>query len=275
MAASKKKESRIKNSHYTKASRDKQELSGTKITKKRTIAAEKIASTAAVSIPSKKTAKKTGTLTVDVYDVMGKVSEKVSLPEEIFGAKVNRNLMAQAVRVYLANQRAGSASTKTRGEVRGSTRKIYRQKGTGRARHGGARAPIFVHGGTAHGPHPRDFSLALPKKMKKAALFSALSSKLKDGEIKFVSGLSKIEPKTKEMESVLKHLALDGKKRKVLLVANDDLENVTRATKNLSGVSYTSPYRLNTYDVLNYKIVLFMKESVESLRSHFLKTKDA
>lgn len=268
MAASKRSVTSDKKQVTGKSITSTKSTTGT--TSKRTV----VNAEAAVSKPLK-TARKMVTLTVDVYDVTGKVVEKVSLPAEIFGAKVNRDLMVQAVRVYLANQRAGSASTKTRGQVQGSTRKIYRQKGTGRARHGGVRAPIFVHGGTAHGPHPRDYSLALPKKMKKAALFSALSSKLRDGEIKFVSGLSKITPKTRDMASVFKNLVLDGKKRKVLLVANDDLENVARAARNLPGVSYTSSDRLNTYDVLNYKTVLFMKESIESLRSHFLKTKEA
>src|SRR5258708_225116 len=127
---------------------------------------------------SKKTEKKYTPVSVDVIGVDGKVSGKVSLPGEMFGEKVNKTLLAQAVRVYLANQRQGNASTKTRGEVDGSTAKIYRQKGTGRARHGSKRAPIFVKGGLVFGPKPRDFSLALPQKMKRKALFGALSAKV-------------------------------------------------------------------------------------------------
>src|SRR6185437_7247197 len=131
----------------------------------------------AVSV-SQKEKSKVAPVSVDVVGIDGKVTGKIALPGEIFGEKLNKALLAQAVRVYLANQRQGNASTKTRGEVDGSTRKIYRQKGTGRARHGSVRAPIFVHGGIAHGPKPRDFSLTMPQKMKQKALFSALSTKL-------------------------------------------------------------------------------------------------
>lgn len=230
-------------------------------------ASERVQATAAVASSAKAGGTKTtsGTLKADVYDLKGNVVESLSLPREVFGTKINKALLAQAVRVYLANQRQGTSSTKTRGEVQGSTRKIYRQKGTGRARHGGVRAPIFVHGGIAFGPKPRDFSLVLPKKMKKQALFAALSGKLKDGEIKFVSGLATITPKTKEMAGVLKGLSLDGKNKKVLLVTDKDTEVITRSVRNLDGVSFTAVSRLNTYDVLNHGTVVMMKESVAGL----------
>ena len=142
-------------------------------------------------------------LTVSVYGMDGKSSGTVTLPKEIFGEVVNKKLLAQAVRVYMANKRQGNASTKTRGEVEGSTRKIYRQKGTGNARHGSIRAPIFVKGGIVHGPKPRDFGLDLSKKMRRKALFSALSAKLQDGDVKVVSGFEKMTPKTKQFVSVL------------------------------------------------------------------------
>src|ERR1035437_1581049 len=143
-------------------------------------------------------AKETG-LKQSVYDLKGVVSGSIELPAEIFGAKINKTLMTQAVRVYLANKRRGTLSTKSRGDVKISTRKIYRQKGTGRARHGAASAPIFVGGGVAFGPRPRDYSLKLNQKARRLALFSALTTKLKNGEIKIVKGLEKIEPKTKLM----------------------------------------------------------------------------
>jgi large subunit ribosomal protein L4 len=136
--------------------------------------------------PVRAARKQAANLTVDMYDAAGKVTGSVSLPEEVFGAKINKRLIAQAVRIYLANQREGSASTKSRGEVQGSTRKIYRQKGTGRARHGGVRAPIFVHGGIAHGPKPRDFSLKMPQKMKRAALFATLSLKAQTNAVRVI-----------------------------------------------------------------------------------------
>ncbi|MBI4097194.1 MAG: 50S ribosomal protein L4 [Candidatus Levybacteria bacterium] len=224
---------------------------------------------------AKPTTSKVPGMTVDVFNLSGKAVEKVSLPQEIFGAKINPKLMAQAVRVYLTNQRRGTVATKTRGQVQGSTRKVWRQKGTGRARHGAITAPIFVGGGVAHGPKQKDYSLSLPKKMRKAALFSALSAKVRDNDIKFVSGLADIAPKTKEMASLIKNLSLEGKKKKILLVISEDKDNITRAVRNLAGLSYTSAKRLNTYEVLHTKMVLFMKESVDVLQSHFLSGKDA
>ena len=182
--------------------------------------------------------------------------------------------MAQAVRVYLANQRRGTLKTKSRGEVSISTRKIYRQKGTGRARHGAASAPIFVGGGIAFGPKPRDFSMKLNQGMKKAALFSALTSKLKDGEIKIITGLEKIEPKTNKMADVVKKLELNGKGQSLLLVtpkAGADFENVIKAARNLEGVTVVSSNQLNTYAILVNNRILFMKNAVESLKETFLK----
>lgn len=201
-----------------------------------------------------------------VYDLKGKVVGKMSLSKEIFGAKINKSLMAQAVRVYLANQRRGTASTKTRGEVTGSTRKIYRQKGTGRARHGSVRAPIFVHGGVVFGPKPRDYSLNFPKKMRKAALFSALSAKLKAGEIKILKGLEKIEPKTKIMVKTLDSLSVATKKRRALLVTPKNTSGVWRATRNIAGVELTLVNQLNTYQVLRSGVLLFMSESIEAMQ---------
>lgn len=215
--------------------------------------------------------KKESTLTVSVYGIDGKVSGKVSLPVEIFGEKINKQLLAQAVRVYMANKRQGNASTKTRGEVDGSTRKIYKQKGTGKARHGSLRAPIFVKGGIVHGPKPRDFSLDLPKKMRRKALFSALSAKLIDGEVKVLSGFENMTPKTKNFAAVLKSLALDDKKRKLLLVTPDNFDSAKRASRNLVGISSTSAKRLNALIVLKSKQLLFAKESIAEMEQYFLK----
>jgi large subunit ribosomal protein L4 len=217
--------------------------------------------------------KETG-LKLSVYDLKGAVAESLTLPSEIFGAKINNSLMAQAVRVYLANQRRGTVKTKSRGEVSISTRKIYRQKGTGRARHGAASAPIFVGGGIAFGPKPRDYSMKLNQNMRRVALFSALSAKLKDGEIKIITGLEKIEPKTKKMTDVVTHLGLNGKKQQVLLVtpkAGVDFANVTKAARNIEGVSILSSNQLNTYAVLQNKQILFMKTAIDSLKETFLK----
>lgn len=214
--------------------------------------------------------KETG-LKLSVYDLRGAVVESITLPKEIFDAKINNPLMAQAVRVHLANQRRGTLKTKSRGEVAISTRKIYRQKGTGRARHGAASAPIFVGGGIAFGPKPRDFSLKLNQNMKKAALFSALSVKLKDGTIKIVANLEKIEPKTKKMADVIKHLGLNNKKQQILLVLSAATDkDVVRAARNIKGITILSANQLNTYVVLASNEIVFMRKAIDSLKETFL-----
>lgn len=211
-------------------------------------------------------------LTIDVFDTKGKVVKKMQLSKEIFGAEVNKKLLAQASRVYLANQRKASASTKTRGEVSGSTRKIYRQKGTGRARHGGIRAPIFVHGGVAHGPKPHDYSLTLPKKMKKQALFCALSASYKQNGIKVVDGLQKITPKTKVMVKILKNLSLDpNNKQDILFVVTKEFGDAQKAARNIAGVDILQARQLNTYEVLRHDVLVFPQEAVSEFTNHFLR----
>lgn len=225
----------------------------------------------AVSV-AKKAAKVTtnAAVSVDVYGIDGKVTGKISLPGAIFGERMNKDLIAQAVRVYLANQRQGNASTKTRGEVDGSTRKIYRQKGTGRARHGGVRAPIFVKGGIAHGPKPRDFGLSMPKKMRRKALFSTLSAKAKDSQIMVLAGTDKLEAKTKVFAQMLTKLGVAEKKQKLLFVVGSTATNEKRAGQNIPGVTFTAVNQLNTYEVLNTKRVIFLKDAVEELEKFFL-----
>ncbi len=220
---------------------------------------------------------KAGSLSASIFDTKGKVRGRISLPKEIFGAKVNNQLMAQAVRVYLANKHKGTASTKTRGEVHGSTRKIYAQKHTGRARHGSRKAPIFVHGGIVFGPKPHDVSLKLLKKMKRAALFSSLSSKFAQGEIKIVQGIETIEPKTRIMAEILKNLAVYGKDANILLVTykpQKSLDNIYRASRNLKDVSLLYAALLNAYDVLNNKSIVFLQQAIDVMKDKFLKGAD-
>ena len=222
---------------------------------------------------SKAPAKETMSLTLNVLDLSGKAAGKLTLPVEMFGEKVNKRLLAQAVRVYLANKRQGTVSTKNRSEVEGSSRKIYRQKGTGRARHGTVRAPIFVHGGLAHGPKPRDFSLDLPKKMRRKALFSALSAKMHDGEVKIVTGFEKMEPKTKQFAKALKNLGAMEKKVSALVVCPTDLDNVKRAGRNIQGLYVTAAKRLNAYDVIRCRQLLLTKEAIDEMKKSFLQAK--
>ncbi len=205
-----------------------------------------------------------------VFGVDGVSKGSMSLPAEVFGAKPNKVLVAQAIRVYLANQRQGTASTKTRGEVVGSTRKIYRQKGTGRARHGALKAPLFVGGGVAFGPHPRNFSLNLPAKMRKAALVSALSEKAQNGLVKVVEG--DFSGKTKEVAKLMKSLELTqkGKVNKVLLVI-DKNENAKRGAHNIGGLEIETSDTLSTYGVVINKNVIFLKNAVEELTKRISK----
>ena len=222
-----------------------------------------------VGLKPTKTAEKSG-VSVTVYGLNGKASGRATLPSEMFGAKVNPILMAQAVRVYLAGQRRGTSSTKTRGEVAGTTKKIYRQKGTGRARHGAAKAPIFVGGGITFGPRPRDFTLALPKKMRRAALFSALTEKLQENKVKVVD-LGTLSGKTKEMATTLKNLELANEK--VTVVVNGT-GNASRATKNIDRATVSSAASLNIFEILNSNAVLIAKDSIEVLKNTFLKERN-
>lgn len=201
-------------------------------------------------------------LSIPVYSLAGRVAGKLSLPKEVFGVKVNEKLLTQAVRVYMTNQKNLTASTKTRGEVRGSTAKIYRQKGTGRARHGAIRAPIFVGGGIVFGPKPRKVRLDLPKKMKKAALLSALSDKMVNKGILGVSGLEKATGKTQEIVKLLKKVSTDS----ALIVTGEKQGNVVRAVRNIPGVNVLPAGLVNAYQVLKHDFLLITKEAVERLK---------
>lgn len=207
------------------------------------------------------------TVTLPVKGIDGKANGTVHVPSALFDAKVNKPLMAQAVRVYLSNQRVGGASTKTRGEVEGSTRKIYRQKGTGRARHGAIRAPIFVGGGIAFGPKPHDFHQSMPAKMKVQALASALTSQRKEGHVTVVDGLGSQAPKTKQFAQIF--AALEATK-KALLVIPSDVQNVQQGAKNLPFITIVPAHSLNTYMILTHHDIICMKEALPVIEKTFL-----
>lgn len=206
--------------------------------------------------------KKQNKLSIPVYSLAGRASGTMSLPREVFGQEVNTKLLAQAVRVYMTNQKIFTVSTKTRGEVRGSTAKIFRQKGTGRARHGAIRAPIFVGGGIVFGPKPRKVVLDLPKKMKREALVSALSAKAKDKEIVGLTGLEKATGKTKQIADLLKKLKI----KSGLFVTGQKLDSVVRGARNIPGMSVLPTNQLNAYEVLKHEKLLISKDAVETLR---------
>jgi len=211
---------------------------------------------------------------VDVYDLGGKKVEEIELPSEIFEVDVNEKLVAQAVRVYLAKARQGTRLVKTRGEVVGSRRKIWRQKGTGRARHGDRYAPIFVGGGIAHGPKAKDFSLKLNKKMRKKALRCSLSAKFAEGKVKIVVGIEKLTGKTSQMAEVLGNLGLfkKGKRveEKILLVLAKNRDKVIRGGRNIENLKICQVRLINCYEVLANRWLVLEKESVGVLKETFL-----
>jgi large subunit ribosomal protein L4 len=197
-----------------------------------------------------------------VIDLSNKVVGTVDLAEEVFGAPVNENLLYEAVRHHLAGTRRGTASTKTRHEVAGSGKKLWKQKGTGRARMGSIRSPLWRHGGTTHGPQPRDYSYKLPRKMLLGALRSALSAKLRDGELRVVSEFSISEPKSKGMRKILN--ALDAS-RTILLVDNTANKNLALSSRNLEGVKLVASREVNVYDLLGHQHVLLSQEAAKKL----------
>lgn len=199
---------------------------------------------------------------VDVIDLSNKKVGSLDLSDAVFAARVNQDLLYEAVRHHLACIRRGTAKTKTRHEVAGSGKKLWRQKGTGRARVGSIRSPLWRHGGTTHGPQPRDYSYRLPRKMLLGALRSALSAKLRDGELRVVKEFSIAEPKTKLMAQVLK--ALEANKT-VLLVDNSGDQNLALAARNLAGVTLVPSQDVTTYDLLGHQLVLLSEGAAQKL----------
>lgn len=191
--------------------------------------------------------------TVDVVDLNNQKVGEVELADVVFGAEVNENLLYEAVRHYQAGQRAGTVKTKVRGDVAGSGKKLWKQKGTGRARVGSVRSPVWRHGGTVHGPQPRDYSYKLPRKMLLGALRSALSAKLRDGELKVVQAFNLEGVKTKQAKATLTRLEAT---RKVLVVENEENRNLTLGIRNLPGVTLMPTRAVNAYHLLGHDRVL-------------------
>ena len=191
--------------------------------------------------------------TVDVVDLNNQKVSEVELADDVFGAPVNQSLLYEAVRQFQVGNRAGTHATKVRREVAGSGKKLWKQKGTGRARVGSVRSPIWRHGGTVHGPQPRDYSYKLPKKMLVGALRSALSAKVRDGELKVIQEFSFADNKTKNAMNVLAKLEAG---RTVLVVDNGDNRNLELGLRNLKGVTLLATREVNPYHLLGHKSVL-------------------
>jgi len=196
---------------------------------------------------------------IDVKNVDGQKVEELELRDEIFGIEPNKAVMHQALVRQLANARQGTHSTKTRGEVKGTTAKWYRQKGTGRARHGDRKAPIFVGGGQAHKPKPRDYTQKMPRKMRRLALRSALSAKAAAQEIVVIDELTLDEIKTAQMTNILTNLEVKGSA--VILLAEGN-ENVEKSAQNLANVKTLRATYLNVRDLLGHNYIIMPKNAV-------------
>ncbi|MCX7955740.1 MAG: 50S ribosomal protein L4 [Patescibacteria group bacterium] len=209
-------------------------------------------------------------LSLPVYDLDGKESKNISLTKEIFKSDINDKLIAQSVRVYLFNQRQGTASTKTRGEVSGSTRKIYRQKGTGRARHGDIKAPIFVGGGVVGGPKPKDYSLKINKKQNKKAIFGSLSLQFKNNNILILNDdILSQKPKTKIIFNFLKKLNLNNKKITFILPKKSD--NFILSIRNINNVDFITSESISCFKILNCQKLIFFEKSLNDIKKILLK----
>jgi large subunit ribosomal protein L4 len=203
-----------------------------------------------------------------VYDIKGKeTGRSVKLPAEIFGIEPNDHAIYLAVKQYLANQRQGTHKAKERGEVKGSTRKIKRQKGTGTARAGAIRNPLFKGGGRVFGPRPRNYSFKLNKKVKRLARKSALSTMLKDGKIMVIEDFNFETPKTKNFKEVLKSLDLENKKSTFVFVNPN--KNVYLSSRNLPNSRIVNSSNLNTYTILNAGKLVLTEPSISEIEANF------
>ena len=201
--------------------------------------------------------------TVEIRNLKNEVVGKLDLADAVFAGPINEGLMHLAVKQYRASLRAGTHKTKTRAEVSGSGKKPWKQKGTGRARVGEIRNPLWRKGGTVMGPQPRDYTAPLPKKMFRAALKSALSLKLKEKQLNVVDAFSLADHKTKAFSQVLTKLGFD---RKVLLVDHEENTNLWLAARNLSDVQLLPNLQLTPYHVLNARHVVFTKAAIQALQ---------
>ena len=200
--------------------------------------------------------------TAKVLDLTSKEVGEIELPDTVFGVPLNEPLIHEAVRSFLANRRAGTSATKTRGDVSGAGRKLWKQKGTGRARIASLRSPLWKGGGNVHGPQPRDWSYNLPKKMRKRAMCSAISERLREGNLVIVNEWALEQPKTKEFLGTLGSLKLSGK---TLIV--DSLKNtkLMLASRNVQTTKVVNSYGVNIYDLVNHQKVVLTPKTVEEL----------
>lgn len=203
---------------------------------------------------------------VKTYNIKGKPVGEAEISDRVFNQPWNRDLVHQVLMAQVANRRNNIAHAKTRGEVRGGGKKPWRQKGTGRARHGSIRSPIWIGGGVTHGPNKeKNFSKKINKKMVRAAIHSVVSKRLADGELKVIDALTLKESKTKDLFPIIK-LFSNLKGLNALVVAVDEEKNISRAARNIPKVKSVPPHTVNVEDLLKYKTVLFTKEAAQAIK---------
>ena len=205
---------------------------------------------------------------IKVLDMAGKEVGEMTLSDTVFGAEVKSSVLHTAVRAYLMNQRQGTQSTLTRSEVSGGGKKPWKQKGSGRARQGSTRSPQWIHGGIALGPKPRCYRVTLNKKVKRAALFGALSSKVSTGDMIVIDAITAAEYKTKTMVAMLNALGAD---KKALIVLENADQLVIKSCANIPGVTTTVYNAINTYDILNHDKFIIAKSAVEKIEEVYSK----
>jgi len=204
--------------------------------------------------------------TVPLYDQEGNVIGELALHENLFGIEPHADAMHRAVVLKLASERRGTHAVKTRSEVRGGGRKPWRQKGTGRARHGSIRSPLWVGGGVTHGPQPRDYSFTLPKKIRRLAFASALSLRVREAKLWALDRLTLDRPRTKDIMQIFRNLQLPPK---VLVVLEEGNANVELSARNLPGVKIVTWDRVNTYDILNHDAFVATENAIRKLEEAF------
>lgn len=203
---------------------------------------------------------------VEVCNMSGEKVSEIDLADEIFGVEVKGSVLHEVVVMQLANRRAGTVCVKNRSDVRGSTRKLYRQKGTGRARKGDIKSPVLRGGGVVFGPHPRDYSYKVPKKVRKAALKMALSSKLADNSLKVVDNMDLPEIKTKAFAEAMAAMGVDT----ALIVTTGEEKNLELSARNVKGVKVMPTAGLNVYDILKYGNLILAQSAIEAIEGRLL-----
>ncbi|MCG2712287.1 MAG: 50S ribosomal protein L4 [Candidatus Omnitrophica bacterium] len=206
--------------------------------------------------------------TLPINNLAGKEVGKVDLDEKIFDGKVNKSLLHQVTVMYMANKRQGTANTKTRAHVSGGNSKPWRQKGTGKARVGSSRSPLWRKGGIVFGPHPRDYSYQVPQKMKKKALICSLNSRLNDNLVQILEELKVDSGKTKDFSNIIQALSLD---KKTIFVCDNPADSVVRSSRNIKNVNLKGPQTINALDVLLHKNIIITKKALGELTARLQK----